>query len=158
VLADAKKSFLDELAQQLWETFRVRGFVDSGVATTRILTLIQRLLGPRYDSIHLARAICGGWDFFLTTDFRSLLAHQHPIVSLRRLIVETYGHQKLLWPPGETEILEKVWGINVCSPLQYLERHWMPLPTLLRTLHGSWTDIECVYQEPEASLSDLIVN
>jgi hypothetical protein len=56
----------------------------------------------------------GRWAAFITTDQKTILAHR--------------------------EELRQV-GIEVASPLHFLEGAFMPLDQLVRTLHGSWTTV-----------------
>lgn len=76
---------------------------------------VCKILPHRKDIEHVCQALLGNWEFFVTTDFKSILNHAE---SLKRL------------------------GITVTSPLHLIENKFMTLEQLIRTLHGSWTTLE----------------
>jgi len=99
-----------------------------------LISKLERLVpehrGKDEDVEHLAYAILGRWDAFITTDKKTILAHR--------------------------EKFRKV-GVEVASPLQFLKDAFMPLDQLVRTLHGSWTTLADVIdgwlREISASIS-----
>ncbi|WP_420629284.1 hypothetical protein [Candidatus Leptofilum sp.] len=112
-IAHEKRAFLERAYCELsknWES-------SSEPVSDAIVARVNSLFGPGYDSTHICRAIQNRWDFFLTTDFKTILNN---LVAVR-------------------EIENK---IKIRSPLQFLEENLLPLSTLIRTLHGSWTDID----------------
>jgi hypothetical protein len=88
-----------------------RKFFPRGLIAT-FERIIPRHRGKAADVEHLAYAALGGWDAFITTDRKTILSHA---VALRQA------------------------GLDVVSPLSFLESTFMPLEQLVRTLHGSWT-------------------
>lgn len=158
VLANSKKTFLMDLAEELHTVFASQQTIDTSTPEKQILCRVEALFGRGYDSLHLARAICGGWDYFISTDFRSVLDNQNAVFALERLLVARHGHQKLLWPQGAAEAVERTWGIRACSPLQFLDRIGeLPLASLVRHLHGSWTDADTLCRESAQLMSALVV-
>lgn len=114
--------------------------IESGPIDPTIIQRVANLLGPGYDSLHLGYAIQERYDIFLTTDFRTILDYKSVVQNLEDLILVIHGYQRKLWPQGEWEPVVKKLGIKTRSPLQFLEENLLPLPTLIRTLYGSWTD------------------
>jgi hypothetical protein len=93
---------------------------------------IQTTFPHRKDIEHICQAILGGWDFFITTDFKSILTR-----SKRR----------------------KLHGITTISPNQFLEDNFMTLEQLIRTFHGPWTTLEDVVDSwVDAIQSSIQVN
>lgn len=79
-----------------------------------LLRKVSKVLPDRKDVEHVCQAVLGGWDYFITTDFHSILArakHLKPI------------------------------GIIAISPRAFVEDNFMTLEQLVRTLHGSWTSL-----------------
>jgi len=70
--------------------------------------------GKDEDVEHLAYAVLGRWDAFITTDQKTILAHREKLLQV---------------------------GIEVASPRNFIEDAFMPLDQLVRTLHGSWTTV-----------------
>ena len=133
--AREKKTFLEDMFEELYKQFARKCRIES----RPIALLSQRvinILGPVNDAFHICQAIQAGYDFFVTTDFRTILNHSS---QLEKLMVRT-EYQAKLWPHGEWEPIEVILGVKVCSPLQFLEETFMPLPILIRTMYGSWTD------------------
>lgn len=62
----------------------------------------------------MCQAVLGGWDYFITTDFHSILAR--------------------------AEYLKPI-GIIAISPRAFVEDNFMTLEQLVRTLHGSWKSL-----------------
>jgi hypothetical protein len=110
-IASEKKTFLEEVYHELSQNWQL----DSGLFPRELARRINELFGPGYDSLHLCLAIYNRWDFFLTTDFKTILDNHYAVRKLESLI-------------------------KIQSPLQFLEENLLPLPTLIRTLHGSWTN------------------
>jgi len=71
---------------------------------------VGAILPDEEDVNHVCQAILGNWDRFITTDRKTVLAHTAKLKSV---------------------------GITAASPLTFLESEFMPLPTLIRTLHGA---------------------
>jgi len=137
-IAHEKKRFLEEVYEKLTRRCRT----ESGPIPSELVRRMQALFGPGYDSLHLCYAIQGGWEFFITTDFRTILDKQHAVQKLEELAKRRYGYQAKLWSQGVWEpVVEKV-GIKARSPLQFLEENILPLPTVICALHGSWTNVE----------------
>ncbi|MBE0415051.1 MAG: hypothetical protein IBX36_00715 [Dehalococcoidia bacterium] len=79
-----------------------------------LLKKVSELLPDRKDVEHVCQAALGGWDYFIATDFDSILKrakHLKPI------------------------------GIIAISPRAFVEDNFMTLEELVRTLHGSWTSL-----------------
>lgn len=79
-----------------------------------LLKKVSKVLPDREDVEHVCQAIVGGWGYFITTDFHSILAH--------------------------TEHLKPI-GIIATSPRAFIEDNFMTLEQVVRTLHGSWTSL-----------------
>lgn len=137
VLAREKKTFLGDIYEPLYDNFIKKCKVESGPVVPTLTQQVANLLGPGYDSLHICHAIQGGWEFFITTDFRTILVHQS---ALEELTLKTHGYQAKLWPQDEWEPIVEQLGIKARSPLQFLEENLLPLSTLIRTLYASWTD------------------
>jgi len=137
-IACEKKSFLEQVYEELAHKCKP----ELGPASARLVQRVNELLGPGYDSLHLCRAIQGGWEFFITTDFRTILDKQDAVRELDELIIRRHGYQGKLWPQDSSEPVVEKFGIKARSPLQFLEENLLPLPTLIRTLHGSWSNPE----------------
>ncbi len=135
--AQEKKSFLEDIGRSLLKDFREKCKPVTNPIPSDLFKRVYNLLGHEGDAAQICRAIQGEWEFFITTDFRTILIHQLP---LEELIVKKHGYQERLWPQGESEPLVERIGIKARSPLQFLEQYLLPLPTVIRTLHGSWTD------------------
>jgi hypothetical protein len=65
-------------------------------------------------------------------------------------------YQAKLWPQGAWEPIEVILGVKVRSPLQFLEETFMPLPTLIRTLYGSWTDPDQLVRDTGQALLQIV--
>ena len=137
-IACEKKSFLEEVYEELARKCKP----ELGPVSAGLIQRVNELLGPGYDSLHLCRAIQGGWEFFITTDFRTILDKQDAVQELDELIIRRHGYQGKLWPQGAWEPILEKFSIKARSLLQFLEENLMPLPTLIRTLYGSWTNPE----------------
>jgi len=109
-----KKNVLSDVCKVLLDNTK---FYELQPIPTELFNRIKSALPHRKDIEHLCQAILGGWDFFITTDFRSILKR-----SKRR----------------------KILGITTISPHQFIEDNFMTLEQLVRTLHGSWTTLEDV--------------
>ena len=135
--AHEKKTFLEDISDMLYSNFSEKCKAESGPIASDLFQQAHDLLGDDSDSMQVCQAIQGGWEFFITTDFRTILVHQS---SLEELVFKTHGYQGKLWPQGTSEPVVEKLGIKARSPLQFLEEYLLPLPTLIRTLYGSWTD------------------
>ena len=82
-----------------------------------LLKEISKILPDRKDIEHVCQALLGRWDYFITTDFNSILIHT-----------------KQLRP----------FGIIAVSPRKFIEDNFVTLEALVRTLHGSWVSLEDV--------------
>jgi len=76
---------------------------------------VAPILPHRNDVSHICQMSTGRWDYFITTDCISVLRHAE---RLRRV------------------------GINATSPRTFIEKNFLTLEQLVRTLHGSWTRLE----------------
>jgi len=137
-IAREKKSFLEEVYEELTRECRV----ESGPVSPELVQRLNALFGPGYDPLHLCYAMQGRWEFFITTDFRTILDKQHAVQELEELITRRYGYQGKLWPQGAWQPVVEKLGIKARSPLQFLEENILPLPKVIRTLYGSWTNVE----------------
>jgi hypothetical protein len=135
--AREKRSFLEDMGESLLKSFREKCEPVSNPIPSDLFQRVCSLLGHEGDSLQICQAIQGGWEFFITTDFKTILIHHLP---LGELVVKAHDYQAKLWPQGEWEPLIEKLGIKAKSPLQFLEQYLLPLPTVIRTLHGSWTD------------------
>lgn len=136
--AREKKSFLEDIASTLFENFLEKFKAESKPISPQLLQEVRGLLGHEADSMQICQAIQGGWEFFITTDFRTILVHQS---ALEEIVLKKYGYQGMLWPQGTWEPVGERLGIKARSPLQFLERDLLlSLPLLIRTLYGSWID------------------
>jgi len=137
-VAQEKKAFLEDISDTLYCNYLEKCKGESGPIAPDLFQRARKLLGYESDSMQICQAIQGGWEFFITTDFRTILVHQS---SLEELVFKTHGYQGTLWPQGGSEPVVETLGIKARSPLQFLEKYLMlPLPRLIRTLYGSWTD------------------
>jgi hypothetical protein len=135
--ADEKKAFLEDIADTLYSNFLEKCKPESIPIVPNLLQRARKLLGDEGDALQICQAVQGGWEFFITTDFRTILVHQS---SLEEIVFKTHGYQGKLWPQGGCDPPVEKLGIKARSPLQFLEQHLLPLPMLIRTLYGSWTD------------------
>lgn len=83
----------------------------------RFLKEVSQVLPDRKDIEHVCQAVLGRWDYFITTDFDSILAHAKQLKPL---------------------------GIIAVSTRAFVEDNFLTLEELVRTLHGSWTSLEDV--------------
>jgi len=132
-----KKAFLEDIADTLYSNFLKKCKAESMPIVPDLLQRARKLLGDEGDAMQICQAVQGGWEFFITTDFRTILVHES---SLEEIVFKTCEYQRKLWPQGEWEPVVEKLGIKARSPLQFLEQYLLPLPVLIRTLHGSWTD------------------
>lgn len=137
IRAQEKKAFLEDISDLLYSNFLEKCRAESGPISPDLVQRVRNLIGQESDAMQISQAIQGGWEFFITTDFRTILIHQS---SLEEVNFKTHGYQRKLWPQGEWEPVVETLGIKARSPLQFLEQYLLPLPTLIRTLYGSWTD------------------
>ena len=135
--AHEKKAFLEDISEALYDNYLDKCKGESGPIAPDLNRQVCELLGHESDSMQICQAIQGRWEFFITTDFRTILVHD---ASLEELVFKTHGYQAKLWPRGSWEPVVEKLGIKARSPLQFLEQYLLPLPTLIRTLYGSWTD------------------
>lgn len=151
--AHEKKAFLEDIMETLYCNLLENCKGESMPIVPNLLQRARKLLGYEDDAVQICQAVQGGWEFFITTDFRTILVHQS---SLEEIVFKTHEYQGRLWLQGEWEpVLEKL-GIKARSPLQFLEQYLLPLPVLIRTLYGSWTDPdEFVAQTGRALLASL---
>jgi len=80
-----------------------------------LLRKVSRALPDRKDVEHVCQVVLGGWDYFITTDFKTILCRAEHLKSI---------------------------GIIAISPRVFVEDNFMTLEQLVRTLHGSWTSLE----------------
>ncbi len=73
------------------------------------------ILPDRNDISHICQTFAGGWDYFITTDCKTVLKHANKLRTL---------------------------GINATSPRSFIEHNFLTLEQLVKTLHGSWTNLE----------------
>ena len=135
--AHEKKAFLEDIADTLYSNFLKKCKVESMPIVPDLLQRAHKLLGDEGDAMQICQAVQGGWEFFITTDFRTILVNQS---SLEEIVFKTREYQRKLWPQGRWEPAVEKLGIKARSPLQFLEQYLLPLPVLIRTLYGSWTD------------------
>ena len=76
---------------------------------------VSKVLHDRKDIEHVCQAVLGRWDYFITTDFRSILVHAAKLKPL---------------------------GLDATSPRKFMEDNFLTLEEVVRTLHGSWTALE----------------
>lgn len=79
-----------------------------------LLRKVSKVLPDRKDVEHVCQTVLGGWDYFITTDFHSILARAEHLKSI---------------------------GIIAISPRAFVEDNFMTLEQLVRTLHGSLTGL-----------------
>lgn len=137
-IAQEKKIFLEQLYQKLSQNWQPA----SKPVSQELVERIDQLFGPGYDSKHICHAIQNEWNFFITTDFRTILDNQDSILQLENLVLRELDYQGRLFPNATWEPIAESYKIKIRSPLQFLEENLIALPTLIRTLHGSWTDLD----------------
>jgi hypothetical protein len=147
-----KKTFLKDMFEELYKQFAKKCRIESHPIALSLAQRVVSILGPVNDALHIWQAIQAGYDFFVTTDFRTILNHGS---QLEKLMVRTEYHAKL-WPKGEWEPVVEILGIKVRSPLQFLEGTFMPLPTLIRTMYGPWTDPDQLGREVGQALLQVV--
>jgi len=81
----------------------------------RLIRKVSKVLPDRKDVEHVCQVVLGRWDYFITTDSHSILAHVEQLKPL---------------------------GIIAVSPRVFVEDNFMTLEQLVRTLHGSWTSLK----------------
>jgi len=114
VLAREKKSTMLEIYDLLADKTL---FPELLPVSEYLLKKVSKVLPDRKDVEHICQAVLGGWDYFITTDFHSILTRAEYLKSI---------------------------GIIAISPRAFVEANFMTLEELVRTLHGSWTSLECV--------------
>ena len=102
----------------------------------RLIRKVSKVLPDRKDVEHVCQVVLGRWDYFITTDSHSILAHAQQLEPL---------------------------GIIAVSPRVFVEDSFMTLEQLVRTLHGSWTSLkniaESCINEIKASMEvDMIIS
>lgn len=117
VLAREKKSTMLQVYDLLAEKTL---FPELLPVPEHLLKKVSKVLPDRKDIEHVCQAVLGGWDYFITTDFRSILNRAKRAKHLKPL------------------------GIIAVSPRAFVEGNFMTLEQLVRTLHGSWTNLENV--------------
>jgi len=148
-----KKAFLEDIADTLYFNFLAKPEIVSMPIVPNLLQRARKLLGHEGDAMQICQAVQGGWEFFITTDFRTVLTHQS---SIEGIVFRRRDYQGKLWPQGEWEPVVGERGIKVRSPLQFLEQYLLPLPVLIRTLYGSWTDPGEFVAQTGRALLDLL--
>jgi len=151
--AHEKKVFLEDISDRLYSNFLEKCKVESMPIAPKLLQRARKLLRHEGDAMQICRAIQDGWEFFMTTDFRTILVRQ---ASLEEIIFKSHGYQGKLWPEGGREPVVEKLGIKARSPLQFLEEYLLPLPMLIRTLYGSWIDPDEFVAQTGRALLDLL--
>jgi hypothetical protein len=82
-----------------------------------LLKRVSKALPDKKDVEHVCQVVLGGWDYFITTDFKTILCRAEHLKSI---------------------------GIIAISPRAFVEGNFMTLEQLVRTLQGSWTSLEDV--------------
>lgn len=126
-LLGQKRNSLLDMYSLLLEAAR---FNDLMPVPAHLLTAVRRILPDLPDVEHLCQTVVGGWDYFLTTDARSILANASAL-----------------------ELL----GIHAVSPRTFIEQNFLPLDVLVRALHGSWTTLDEVAQAWLADICQSVV-
>jgi hypothetical protein len=147
-----KKTFLEDMFEDLYKQFARKCRIESHLIAFSLSQRVVNILRPGNDALHICQAIHAGYDFFVTTDFHTILNHGP---QLEELMVRT-EYQAKLWPQGAWEPIEVILGVKVRSPLQFLEETFMPLPTLIRTLYGSWTDPDQLVRDTGQALLQIV--
>ena len=111
-----KKSVLLDICDLLLEKAQL---TEHTRAPAELRDEVSRTIPHQRDVDHVCSAIMGKWDYLITTDFEGILGHR-----------------------GSLQLL----GIAAASPREFIERHFIPLETLVRTLHGSWTTLQTVVE------------
>jgi hypothetical protein len=137
-LAQEKMIFLEEVYQKLSQNWPI----DSEPVLHELIEVINGLLGPGNDAIHIGLAMQNKWDLFITTDFKTILNKHEAINKLEHIVLKEFGYQGRFLPNVTWEPIMESFGIKIRSPMQFLNEYFLPLPTLLKTLHGSWTDTD----------------
>lgn len=115
LIAEGKKSIMFDMYRLLIQnTHFVEPIPIPDYLYESVRKILPRKKGKDGDIKHICQALLGNWEFFLTTDFKSILNH--------------------------AEILHSL-GLTVTSPLNLIENNFMTLEQLIRTLHGSWTTL-----------------
>jgi len=73
-LCAAKKSFLEQMQNELFENFVRKCEAVPNRRPSDVLRRIESVVGAGPDAMHLYSAIVAGWDFFITTDFQTIAA------------------------------------------------------------------------------------
>lgn len=128
-----KKNFLEDVYHELSQNWHI--FSEPVVVSKSVERIVHKYFGPDYDPIHIYRAIQNGWEFFITTDFKTIINEYVDMEKQDKNILDRY--------------------IKLRSPLQFLEENLLSLPTLIRTLHGSWTDVDLFINTFTFSLDEL---
>jgi len=99
-----------------------------------LLKEVSQVLPDREDIKHVCQAVLGSWDYFITTDFKTILAYAEQLKPL---------------------------GIFAVSPRAFLEgfleRNSLTFEKLVRTLHGSWTSLEDVVKSWISEIESSVV-
>ena len=110
-LAGEKKGAMLQMYDLLAEKVKSYGLLP---VSESLLKQVSQILPDRKDIEHVCQAVLGKWNYFITTDFRSILLHTEQLKTL---------------------------GIIAVSPRAFVEGNFMTLEQLVRTLHGSWTNL-----------------
>lgn len=94
-----------------------------------LLKKVSNALPDRKDVEHVCQVVLGGWDYFITTDFKTILCRAEHLKSA---------------------------GINAMSPRAFVEDNFMTLEQLVRTLHGSWTSLDDIVKSWVNEIKDAV--
>jgi hypothetical protein len=132
-LAQEKMNFLLVLYHELSQNWQI----NSEPVSKELIEVINEFLGSGNDALHIGRAMQNKWDFFITTDFKTILDNKKAVNEFEHLVLKEFGYQGRFLPNVTWEPIEECYGIKIRSPLQFLNEISLPLPTLLKTVHGS---------------------
>ena len=124
VRAGEKKNFLNVVYDLLVEKVPPQKLIP---VPQTLFRQVASVLPDRKDVEHVCQAALGLWDFFVTTDFRSVLDNA-----------------------GRLEAL----GIHAISPRSFVEGNFLTLDQLVRTLHGSWVSLDSVVEDWISSIEE----
>lgn len=117
MVAEEKKNFLNMVYDLLMGKVPSQEMIP---VPQTLFRQVASVLPHRKDAEHVCQAALGQWDFFVTTDFRSVLDNASRLEAL---------------------------GIHAISPRSFVEGNFLTLDQLVRTLHGSWVSLDSVVED-----------
>ena len=130
---EEKLAFLEDMFAMLQANLPPEGAAPARLRPDASTWLKNQRILDRLDAEHVAEAVRFDCNLFVTTDFETILDR----LDNRRLQV------------GGS-------GIDCLSPLEFLEKTFVDMPMLVRTLYGSWEDYDQFVADAQSELESLV--